>query len=79
MEKALKPGTAQSVEQGKRDYPECEAQICEALVREINRARRWSAVIEAWNALTHVRHMAGNMRQESNKDAVAEHDDSARP
>ena len=29
--------------------------ICEALVREIGHAKRWSAVEEAWNALLHTR------------------------
>lgn len=31
--------------------------VCEALVREIGSATRWSAVREAWFALLHVRHM----------------------
>ena len=41
-----------------------EALICEALVREIGRAGRWSAVIDGFNALLHVRHMADNMQKE---------------
>ena len=42
-----------------------EAQlICEALVREIRDAERWSAVVEAWEALLKVRHMARDMERE---------------
>ena len=29
--------------------------VCEALVREIRDAQRWSAVVEAWEALLRVR------------------------
>lgn len=36
---------------------QCEL-ICGALVREIGRAQRWSAVKEAWDALLSVRRMA---------------------
>ena len=43
-----------------------EALICEALVREINNATRWSAVIEAWLALLRVRRMASEMKKEEN-------------
>lgn len=32
--------------------------ICEALVREIRDASRWSAVVEAWDALLKVRRMS---------------------
>ena len=42
-----------------------EALICEALVREVVRATRWSAVLDAFNALGHVRIMAGNMHREA--------------
>jgi len=41
-----------------------ECLICEALVREIGRAQRWSAIEEAWSALLHVRQMGENLRQE---------------
>ena len=42
-----------------------EALICETLVREIGRAGRWSAVLEGFNALLHVRHMAASMHIEA--------------
>jgi hypothetical protein len=41
-----------------------ESLICEALVREIGAASRWCAVVEAWEALLHVRIMAKNMKAE---------------
>jgi hypothetical protein len=41
-----------------------EPLICEALVREIILAQRWSAVIETWEALLHVRQMAKSMKSE---------------
>jgi NAD-specific glutamate dehydrogenase len=41
-----------------------EALVCEALVREIGRADRWSAVTEAWDALLHVRRMGESLRAE---------------
>lgn len=41
-----------------------EALICEALVREIGRATRWKAVVEAWDALLSVRRMAEELRKE---------------
>lgn len=40
------------------------ALVCEALVREINNARRWSAVLDAWMALGHVRRMSDEMARE---------------
>lgn len=40
--------------------------VCEALVREIGRAGRWSAIVEAWEALLTVRHM---QRQREREDA----------
>ncbi len=42
-----------------------ESLVCEALVREIGRADRWSAVMDAWKALLHVRRMAGGMHKEA--------------
>lgn len=39
--------------------------ICEALVREIGRAARWVAIVQAWEALLHVRQMAHTMQQET--------------
>ena len=42
-----------------------ESLICEALVREMAQATRWSAVLDAFNALGHVRLMAGNMHREA--------------
>ena len=38
--------------------------ICEALVREIGRASRWSARVEAWQALLSTRHEGKCLRQE---------------
>jgi hypothetical protein len=38
--------------------------VREALVREIGKADRWSAVVDAWEALLHVRRMAGSMLEE---------------
>ena len=38
--------------------------IRRALVREIRDARTWIAVVEAWEALLHVKRMAGNMIKE---------------
>lgn len=38
--------------------------VCEALVREIRDASRWSAIVEAWNALLHVRHMSKGLIEE---------------
>lgn len=42
-----------------------ESLVCEALVREIGQATRWSAVLEGFNALLHVRHMAAPMHREA--------------
>ncbi|KKK70860.1 hypothetical protein LCGC14_2919720 [marine sediment metagenome] len=42
-----------------------ESLVCEALVREIGRADRWSAVMDGWEALLHVRHMASAMHIEA--------------
>lgn len=39
-------------------------QICEALVREIANATRWTAVVDAWKALLAVRRMARDMEAE---------------
>ena len=44
-----------------------EALICEAIVREIGLATRWSAIYEAWHALLHVRLMAKQMKEELNR------------
>lgn len=41
--------------------------IAEALVREIASAQRWSAVVDAWNALLRVRHMSRQMLEELDK------------
>lgn len=41
-----------------------ETLIREALVGEIAEADRWVAVVKAWQALIHVRIMAGNLRAE---------------
>jgi len=41
-----------------------ESLVCEALVREIALAKRWSAVIEAWDALLKVRRMAKDLKSE---------------
>jgi hypothetical protein len=41
-------------------------QICEALVREIRDAKRWSAIEEACQALMTVRLMAAQMDHERN-------------
>ena len=42
-----------------------ESLACEALVREINRATRWTAVLGAWQALLNVRRMAAAMHKEA--------------
>lgn len=39
--------------------------ICEALVREISIANRWQAVVEAWEALVHVRQLAKSILETS--------------
>ena len=41
-----------------------ESLICECLVREIIRAKRWSAVEEAWQAILKVRLMGKQLRKE---------------
>jgi len=41
--------------------------ICEALVREMYQSRRWTAIVEAWQALMHVR------QQQKNHCAEMEH------
>lgn len=38
--------------------------VCEALVREIGRAKRWQSVEEAWLALLHSRRMAKELDDE---------------
>jgi hypothetical protein len=38
--------------------------ICEALVREIGRANRWSARVDAWEALLATRREGESLRQE---------------
>jgi len=38
--------------------------VCEALVREIGRAKRWQAVVGAWHALLNVRRMSKAMAEE---------------
>lgn len=48
-----------------------ESLVCEALVREIRDAKRWSAVLEACEALLSVKAKADNLRREAlihNKD-----------
>ena len=42
-----------------------ESLICEALVKEMGRATRWSAVLDVFNTLGHVRLMAANMHREA--------------
>ena len=54
-----------------------ESLICEALVREIGMAQRWSAVLDGFNALLHVRHMAAPMHLEARQ--FQEADDRQRP
>lgn len=41
-----------------------ESLVCEALVCEIRDAKRWIAVVEAWQALLAVRRMARSLREE---------------
>lgn len=48
-----------------RSFDKQEYLICEALVREISRAPRWTAIVHAWEALLSVRQMAHTMRQET--------------
>jgi len=38
--------------------------ICEALVREIRSATRWSGIVEAWDALLYVRLLAKQLKEE---------------
>ncbi len=38
--------------------------VCEALVREINRASRWSHVLDAWRALLNVRRIEDELVKE---------------
>ena len=45
-------------------FPQEESLICEALVREISKAQRWMSIVEAWQALLHVRHMAKSLHDE---------------
>jgi hypothetical protein len=40
------------------------ALVCEALVREIGTATRWCAVVDAWQALLHVRLIGKGMLSE---------------
>lgn len=57
-----------------------EALICETLVREIGRAGRWSAVLEGFDALVHVRHMAASLHKEARMFAKSRQpDDRSRP
>lgn len=47
--------------------------VCEAIIREIARASRWSAVMDAWKALLHVRQMQKSLSDEhKNPDAMTE-------
>ena len=67
-----------------------ESLICEALVREIGKAKRWSAIIDAWQALLYVRLKAKELQKEykklhgagenasSNKDKKEEEEDEKR-
>ena len=41
-----------------------ESLICEMLVNEIKKAERWSAIIDAWQALLHVRLKAKQLQAE---------------
>lgn len=41
-----------------------EQLVCETLVCEIRNAKRWIAVVEAWQALLAVRSMAGRLRED---------------
>ena len=46
-------------------YPDHYYLICEALVRQSRDADRWSAVIEAWEALSNVKRMALELGEEA--------------
>ena len=48
----------------KDEYPESLSLIREALVKEIRDATRWSAIIDAWSALLHVRLRAKRLQEE---------------
>lgn len=48
----------------KDEYPESLGLIREALVKEIRDAKRWSAIVDAWSALLHVRLRAKSLQEE---------------
>ena len=47
-----------------KEYPESLSLIREALVKEIRDASRWSAIVDAWMALLHVRLRAKRLQEE---------------
>ena len=55
------------IQTGVRDFPCEHSLIREALVREIRYARRWSAIVDAWDALQHVNLMAKQMKEEHDR------------
>ncbi len=58
-----------------KELAEEESLVCEALVREIGKADTWSAVMDGWKALLHVRHTASAMHTEAR--AFREHGGAA--
>lgn len=54
-------------------HPDCEDQICAALVREIGRSRTtWASRVEAWEALLMVRRDGRSMAEEARGFAEAD-------
>lgn len=53
------------------DVQRDEDLICEALVREIDRASRWTARVEAWQALVSTRHRGQCLRADIDRQLVA--------
>lgn len=53
-----------SVKPGEIQVESEAALVCEALVREIANAQRWSTVMDAWNAILKVRSMSRDMAEE---------------
>lgn len=51
-----------------RNSRECDL-VCEALVREIRDAKRWSAVVEAWEALLAVRRQTRELENDAKEDS----------
>ena len=50
-----------------KEHPESYSLIREALVKEIRDASRWSAIVDAWSALLHVRLRAKRLQEEKAK------------